>query len=47
MVVGEALELFIVFGMVVFSILILVVIDNLGICAGATLRKMRRRFNGI
>jgi hypothetical protein len=30
MVVGEALELFIVFGTVIFSILILVVIDNLG-----------------
>ena len=34
MVVGETLELFIVFGTVIFSIFLLVVIDRIGVVRG-------------
>jgi len=34
MVVGETLELFIVFGSIIFSILLLVLIDRIGIVKG-------------
>jgi hypothetical protein len=34
MVVGETLELFIVFGTVIFSIFILVLIDRIGVIRG-------------
>jgi hypothetical protein len=36
MVVGETMELFIVFGSIIFSLILLVIIDRIGLVKGTT-----------